>query len=152
MKRKGNVKKSNVKKSKIKKKNKKTNIKNVKNNSIKKTVKRKQKNPKMVTQKHLITQIIATPIPIQNSPKIIETGFSKTNWRNIYDICENAIQIYKMNHSWRNVDKDLRDALNNINRIAQENGILNDIQFILRSRQILIDKIKLIKNYCLRMI
>ena len=34
----------------------------------------------------------------------------------------------------------------------KENGILNDIQFILRSRQILIDKIKLIKNYCLRMI
>lgn len=52
-----------------------------------------------------------------------------------------------MNHSWRNVDKDLRSALFEINRLAQENGIINDIQFILRSRQI-----KLVKNYCLRKI
>lgn len=134
MKRKTNVKKY---KSKPKTKTKKTNIKTVKKNSIKKTVKTKQKNnPKVFTQKSII--ITTTPI--------IDQGISKISWRNIYDICENAIQSYK---NLRSI-KDLNKALFDINRIATENGILNDIQFILRSKQTLLDKIKLIKNYCLR--
>lgn len=126
--------KTNVKKYKSKPKTKtKTKKTVVKKNSIKKI---KQKNPRVVTQKSII--ITTTPI--------IDQGASKISWRNIYDICENAIQLYK---NLRSI-KDLNKALYDINRIATNNGILNEIQFILRSKQILIEKIKLIKNYCLR--
>ena len=74
--------KTNVKKYKSKHQTKtKTVKKTVKKNSIKKTVKTKQKNPRVISQKSII---------ITTSP-IIDSGISKISWRNIYDICENAI-------------------------------------------------------------
>ena len=77
MKRKTNVKKYKSKpKTKTKTKTKKTIVKK---NSIKKI--KQKNNPKVFTQKSII--ITTTPI--------IDQGASKISWRNIYDICENAI-------------------------------------------------------------
>ena len=154
------TKKTNTKKSKSKTKpTKKTTKKNVLNKPTKKTTKKNvlnkpikkitEKKPKIIQQESLITQIITAPV---QTPTMIDPGFSKSNWRNIFDICENAIRIHRFNHQIRNVDVDLRKALFDIERLARENGIIDDILFIIRSKQTLLDKIKLIKNYCLRKI
>lgn len=149
MKKKTNIKKSKPKTKPKNKTTKKTNNKNVLKKPTKKTNKIKEKNPKIIKQESLITQIITAPV---QTPTMIDPGFSKGNWRNIFDICENAIRVHRFNHQFRNVDVDLRKALFDIERIARENGIIDDILFIIRSKQTLIDKVRLIKNYCLRKI
>lgn len=88
--------------------------------------------------------ISSLPPPI--TPPIIVKKDGES-WNSIRKICEAGINFHRDYHEIKACDSELARKLNEIEQIARNSIIINQIQHILRSKQTLIDKLRQIYRF-----
>lgn len=122
---------------------------NRKSKSKKSIVKRKSKSKNPIVKRKVTTKPIEKVTPVIHT---IETTIITTNsiepWIRIKEICENCVKYYKFNKGNHNCDKFLISKTNDIIKIAKNNNIYEEIVYILRSKQSLINRLKDLIRLC----
>ena len=100
---------------------------------------------KTISSTVISTVPLDTPI-IPPMPPIIVKNDGES-WNAIRKICESGIAFYRDYHEVKSCDTELARKLNEIQEVAINNNLLHHINFILRSKQTLIDKLKQLHRY-----